>query len=133
MIINQLTEENFIMVAMKAYENPHAHNVSEFYDDLNRIKYLKRLFRRYREKRALTPLQLRLILNHLIIIFNVFQHEWAIRILFFRMERQLWPVLKTFLLFLDFMPVRLSFITKKDIFSSDIAVDAYVAKLLRNV
>lgn len=133
MMTFQLTEENFIMLAMKAYENPHAHNVSEFHDDLNRIKYLKRLFRRYKEKRALTPLQLRLILNHLIIIFNVFQHDWAVRILFFRMERQLWSVLKTFLLFLNFMPDRLSHITKKDIFSSDIAIDAYIAKLLRNV
>ena len=82
-----LSNENFIMFAMKAYNNPRCYNISEFHDDLNHIKYLKRLLRRYNEKRTLTPLQLRLILNHLIIIFNVFDIDWAVRILFFKMEK----------------------------------------------
>lgn len=128
-----LSNENFIMFAMKAYNNPRCYNISEFHDDLNHIKYLKRLLRRYKEKRTLTPLQLRLILNHLIIIFNVFDIDWAVRILFFKMEKQLWNVLKTFLVFLSFMPDKLTSITKKDIFSSDIKVDMYIARLLRLV
>jgi len=128
-----LNNENFMMVAMKAYHNPRYYNMKEFHDDLNHVKYLKRLLRRYKEKRVLTPLQLRLILNHIIIIFNVFDPEWGVRILFYKMEKPLWSALKTFLLFLNFMPERLSNITKKNIFSSDIPIDNYIAKLLREV
>lgn len=96
-----LTEDNYTFFAMRAYCNPGCRSADEFHEDLNRTKYLKRLFRRYQ---ATGQLRERLILNHIIIFYNVFGVEPATRLLFFKIEEELHPLLKTFLTYLNYCP-----------------------------
>ena len=100
-MFENLTEKNYILYAMKYYENPQCLSEDDFYDDMKILKYLKRLFNRY----ALTgELKTRLILNHLIMFTNVFPPNVAARILFLKIEERHWSILKTFLDTLSFMP-----------------------------
>ena len=101
MIFSELNAENFILFAMKHYENPHSCTREDFDDDMKRFKYLKRLFKRYLRE---DKLRTHLIINHLIILYNVFG-EAATPLLFFKLEREYWCILKTFLLFLNKYPV----------------------------
>jgi hypothetical protein len=101
MDVYKLNDDNFLMFAMKHYDNPQCKNIEEFHEDMNRIKYLKRLFRKYKTSGVLRE---RLILNHLIIFTNVFGIEAASRLLFSRIEEDLHTYLKTFLVFLNSMP-----------------------------
>ncbi len=101
MDVYKLNEENYLMFAMKHYNNPQCKNIEEFHEDMNRIKYLKRLFRKYKTSGILRE---RLILNHLIIFTNVFGVEAASRLLFSRIEEDLHIYLKTFLVFLNTLP-----------------------------
>jgi hypothetical protein len=96
-----LNDDNYMMFAMKMYNNPQCKNISEFQEDMNRIKYLKRLLRKYK---ASGELRERLILNHIIIFYNVFDIVPATRLLFSRVERELHPYLKTFIVFLNNLP-----------------------------
>ena len=97
-----LTEENFTLYAIKHYDNPACKGIAEFNDDLKRFRYLKRLFNKYIAGKDLKE---RLILNHLVVIYNLFGAEAATKMLFFKVEREFWPQLKTFLVFLNFMPI----------------------------
>jgi hypothetical protein len=97
----RLTEENYILYAMKNYDNPQCMGMREFQEDMARIVYLKRLFRRYKKSGVLRE---RLILNHIITLYNVFGMEAATRLLFFRIESDLHDILKTFLVFLEYLP-----------------------------
>ena len=96
-----LTPENINMFAIKHYNNPSCVDEQEFLDDMKRFKYLKRLFRKYDTSKEL---KMRLIINHIIILVNVFGVDAATTLLFFKIEREHWPLLKTFLVFLLFMP-----------------------------
>jgi len=96
-----LTEDNYTFFAIRSYCNSQCQNLDEFHEDLNRTKYLKRLFRRYQ---ATGQLRERLILNHIIIFYNVFGVEPATRLLFFKIEEELHPLLKTFLVYLNCCP-----------------------------
>ena len=96
-----LTPENITMFAMKHYDNPSCVDEQEFLDDMKRFKYLKRLFRKYDTSR---DLKMRLIINHIIILANVFGVDAATSLLFFKIEQEHWPILKTFLIFLHYMP-----------------------------
>ena len=96
-----LTEDNYTFFAIRSYCNSQCKNLDEFHEDLNRTKYLKRLFRRYQ---ATGQLRERLILNHIIIFYNVFGVEPATRLLFFKIEEELHPLLKTFLVYLNCCP-----------------------------
>ncbi len=96
-----LTEDNYTFFAIRSYGNSQCKNLDEFHEDLNRTKYLKRLFRRYQ---ATGQLRERLILNHIIIFYNVFGVEPATRLLFFKIEEELHPLLKTFLVYLNYVP-----------------------------
>lgn len=130
MDFTQLTDDNIIMYAMKCYDNPACRGIGEFTEDFDRIKYVKRLFKRYQQKGVLKE---RLILNHIIIVYNVFGVEAATRILFFRLEPDLWYILKTFLVFLDYMPDRIRGIKGKDIFASNIGLDQKLIDKLRSI
>jgi len=96
-----LNDENFILYAMKAYDNPLCKSIEEFNEDMNRIKYIKRLLNRYDKKKVLKE---RLILNHIIILNNVFGNEACCRILFFKICSKLHPYLKSFLDYLNMLP-----------------------------
>ena len=96
-----LTEENFTLFAMKHYDNPHCRGVNEFNDDLKKFKYLKRLFRKYRAGGGLKE---RLIINHIIVLYNLFGVDAASNMLFFKIDKKYWPQLKSFLIYLNVMP-----------------------------
>jgi hypothetical protein len=128
-MFDDLTDENFLMYAVKAYTSPHC-IMSEFEGDLKRTKYLKRLFRRYKVTKSLKE---RLILNHLILVYNVFGVEHATRILFFKIDEQDYDVLKTFLIYLNYMPEKVKGIKGKDINSSEIPIDSNVACILEQI
>jgi len=97
-----LTNKNFDLFAAKSYNNPECMDVEEFKDDLKRFKYLKRLLRRYADH---GDLQERLILNHLIVIYNVFGIEAANKMVWFKVEDEHYHYIKPFLIFLHFLPV----------------------------
>ncbi len=101
MMVKPLNNDNFVLFAMKHYDNPQCANIDEFHDDLNRTKYLKRLFKKYENSGTLKE---RLILNHLIILNNVFGVENSARILFFKIEEDYHSLLKTFLVYLNCLP-----------------------------
>ena len=124
MKFDMITEENYMLFAMKVYENPQCKSMNEFHEDMNRIKYLKRLFKKYKSTGVLRE---RLILNHIIILYNVFGVEAATRILFARLDKELHPILKTFLVFLHMFPEK---IPETDLVS--IPLDKRITDRLRN-
>jgi len=101
MQFRKLDNENYALYAAKYYDNPTCRSVEEFNEDLTRLIYLKRLFRRYRRSGELRE---RLILNHLITFYNVFGNEAATRLLFFKIDQDLYGILKTFLVYLQYLP-----------------------------
>lgn len=127
MSFDDLNNDNIMMYAMKAYDKPDC-IMSEFKDDMKRFNYLKRLFRRYRK---VDELREQLVLNHLVVLYNVFGPEVTSRMLFFKMSKDDYPALKTYLLFLSIMPERIRGIKGQDIISSDIPIDNRVAEVLR--
>jgi hypothetical protein len=100
MIFSELNEDNFLLFAIKNYENPQAVTKEDFDKDLNHFKYIKRLLKRYRNT---GELKVHLILNHFIVLYNIFG-EAATPMLFFKIERELWSVMKTFVIFLNKLP-----------------------------
>ena len=128
MEFSNLDNNNVLLYATKHYDNPACTSGAEFLEDYDRVKYVKRLFKRYQTKSVLKE---RLILNHIIIVYNVFGVEAATRILFFRLESDLWPLLKTVLVFLNFMPDVVLGIEGKHIISSDIGLDQKLIDKLR--
>lgn len=122
-----LDDGNFLLYAAKHYDNPQCHNIEEFYDDLKRFKYLKRLFGKYDETGELRE---RLILNHLIILYNVFGNETT-NMLFYKLDGY-YSYLKPFLILLNRMPEKL-IIDNQIIFTSDIPLDANIVKVLRTI
>ena len=128
-MFDDLNEENFMMYAMKCYTSPHC-IMSEFEGDIKRTKYLKRLFRRYKVTKSLKE---RLILNHIILLNNVFGTEATARILFYKTDERDYDILKTFLDYLDIMPDFVHGINGKTISSSDLPLDMNVAEILRNI
>lgn len=100
MIFNELTEENLFLYAAKHYYNPKFSDIDEFYEDLKRFKYIKRLVNRYLDQNELAE---RLILNHLIVVFNSFGIEASCQILELKLDEKHWPVIKPFLIYLKYI------------------------------
>jgi len=100
MIFSELTEDNFLLFAIKNYENPQAVTKEDFDKDLNHFKYIKRLLKRYKNS---GQLKTHLLLNHFIILYNIFG-EATTPMLFFKIEEDLWPCMKTFVMFLGKFP-----------------------------
>jgi len=128
MIFDDLNEKNFLLYAMKEYDNPQCVQVEEFYDDLKKVKYIKRLFNQYLNEGVLKE---RLLLNHIIVFYNVFPVRSATRILFLKIEEEFWPILKTFLVYLSYMSEIIDPINGKAILSDDIQLDQGVVDKLR--
>jgi hypothetical protein len=100
MRFDELNESNYLLFAIKFYNNPQAVTKDDFDDDLKRFKYVKRLLKRYKNTGVLKT---HLILNHIIVLFNVFG-DAAIPLLFYNMDENLWPAIKSFLLYLKRVP-----------------------------
>ena len=97
----KITVANWVMFAMRNYDNPQCEGEEEFYEDIKRFKYLKRLFKKYYET---SNLKERLILNHMIILSNVFGVQAASTLLLFKLEQEYWPAMKSFMIFLNMLP-----------------------------
>jgi len=129
MYFDDLNSENFIMFAMKAYDKPEC-ILSEFHEDMKRFNYLKRLFFRYRKTGEIKD---RLLINHIIVLYNVFGVEYCTRMLFYKMSVEDYSALKTYLIFLNYMPEIVRGINGQDINSNDIAIDFKIAQILREI
>ena len=127
----KLDETNFLLYAARHYENPQCYDTIEFYDDLKRIKYIRRLFNIYQESGELKE---RLILNHIIILYNVFGVIPATRMLFFKLYEHK-EQLKPFLVFLNFMPLSIINITLQGITlkSTEIISDPVIEEKLGRI
>ena len=115
MIFTELTSENFLLFAIKHYENPQAVTKEDFEKDLNHFKYIKRLLKRYRNT---GELKAHLLLNHFIILYNIFG-EGTTAMLFYKIEEEMWDIMKTFVVFLDKLP------EYPHCFIHDVKVDEY--------
>ena len=129
MPFENLTDENIMLYAAKAYDMPNC-VMSEFTEDMKRLNYLKRLFRRYSKHGEMRE---RLILNHIVVLYNIFGAEASTRILFYNTSKDDYSILKTYLLFLNLMPEKVRGINGKDVLSSDISVDMKITEVLRNL
>ena len=129
MIFDDLNEKNFLLYAMKEYNNPQCTDVEEFNDDLKKIKYIKRLLNQYISEGVLKE---RLLLNHIIVFYNVFPPAAATRILFFKIEEKFWPILKPFLFYLKLIPEdRIESIMGREIKTNEILMDQGIIDSLR--
>ena len=120
-VIDELTEKNLILFAAQNYRKPNFSDIEEFYEDLKRFKYVKRLINRYLEHDELAE---RLILNHIIIICNSFSIKGALKIFELKLDRKHWPVIKPFLIYLNYI--------KNDQYTG-IEMDKTVIKKLRKI
>lgn len=123
-MVEKLNENNFLLFAMNHYDNPQCHSLEEFDEDLKKFLYLKKLITRYKKDNDLKD---RLILNHIIVLYNVFGAN-ATRMLFYKVDKDYWDVLATFLLYLGHMPET---IPEYGIVLSDIKLDEKIIAVLR--
>jgi hypothetical protein len=128
-MFDDLNDDNFLIYAMKCYVSPH-YIMSEFDGDLKRTKYLKRLFRRYKVTKVLKE---RLILNHIILLNNVFGIEATARILFYKTDERDYDILKTFLAYLNILPDEVNGIKGNNINTTIIPLEPNVAEILKQI
>lgn len=128
-MFENLNEENILLYCIKAYDKPNC-IMSEFEDDVKRFNYLNRLFTRYSK---FGEIRERLVLNHLVILYNVFGPDVTTRLLFYKISEEHYSILKTYLLFLNLMPENVRGIRNIDIKSSDIFVDVDLVEVLRKI
>jgi len=127
MDFKKLNRDNFLLYAMGEYTNPQCEGMREFQEDLNRIKYVKRLLKKYNRSGKIRPI---LLLNHLTILGNVFTPRVASRLLFFKLDEPLYPALKTTLLFLNYIGEGMV-LDEKDM--DAIPLDGRLAEALRSL
>ena len=120
-MFENLSNENIMMFALKHYDNPQCEGEKEFHDDMKRFKYIKRLLRKYKDHGVLKE---RLILNHIIVLNNVFGPDACSTLLLFKIEQEHWPQVKSFLSFLGILP-------EKEM--GDVHEDLYVSGVLRKL
>jgi len=120
-LFDKLTNKNFKLYASQHYNNPECISIEEFNEDLSRFKYLKRLLRRYEVD---DDLQERLILNHLIVLYNVFGIEVCNRMIWFKIEPEHWHYIKPFLVYLHYLPENEKV---------DVVMDPYIVQALREL
>tara|TARA_B100000131_G_scaffold94876_1_gene91819 strand:+ start:512 stop:907 length:396 start_codon:yes stop_codon:yes gene_type:complete len=125
----ELNDDNFLIYAIKNYQNPSCTGMAELEDDLKRFKYLKRLLNKYLKTGEPNE---RLIINHIILLYNVFGQATT-RMLFFKLEEKYWSDLKTFLVFLNRLPIESVYSKRlpKNL-ETDIPINMELAEILRN-
>ena len=126
-MFDNLREDNIILYAIKCYDRPNC-IVSEFEEDFKRVSYIKRLFKKYRETGEIKE---RLVLNHVVLLQNVFGFVPATRILFVLIQEQDYEILKPFLLYTSAIPDVILGINGKDIHSKEIVMDWKIVEKLR--
>jgi hypothetical protein len=125
-----LSNDNFLIFATKQYINPICLDIKEFQTDLRRILYIQRLFTKF----ELTgEIKERLVINHLILFYNVFDVDGATKLLFFKIDQKHWGILKAFLIYLNYMPDLIFNIKEEPIKSIDIPINLNITQLLQNI
>lgn len=119
-LFDELDNDNFMLYAARHYNNPQCMDMEEFNEDVQRFKYLKRLLGRYEKG----DLQYRLILNHIIVIYNVFGIKQANKMMFFKMEERYWSAIKTFLVYLNYL---------REDELVDVPIDSEIVEVLRKI
>lgn len=127
MVIFDLTKDTFLLYAIQHYENPGCKGMKEFSEDLKKFKYIKRLLTNYKMGKGLRE---RLILNHIIVLSNIFGNEAAVKMLFYKIGNEFWSELKTFLIFLNLMPENVMIYGVHD---SAIPINIEIANELRKI
>jgi hypothetical protein len=122
-----LNRDNFMLYAMSNYSNPDCMGMNEFTEDLAKIKYVKRLLKKYQRTGKLRPI---LLLNHLVILGNVFGPTPAARMLFYKLEREIHPPLKTILLYLNYIHDGMVF---DDLRVEEVLMDTRMGKILKGL
>ena len=125
-----LNMKNIQSFSENSYKNPQCVSAEDFNEDMNRIKYVKRLLNKYKKGEELKT---KLILNHIICFYNVFDKYSATRIWFFKVEREYWNILKTFLEYLSLMPLVVHGIDGENIISENLEIDEKVLKDLESL
>jgi hypothetical protein len=120
-LFDDLNEDNFVLYASRSYNNPQCTSIEEFYDDLQRFKYIKKLLKRYEKNE---DLQERLIINHIVILYNVFGIKAANKMMFYKIEPEYWPTIKTFLVYLNLL---------KETELVEIPLDSHTVEVLRKL
>jgi hypothetical protein len=115
---------------MKNYDNPSCMGMDEFLDDLKKFKYIKRLLKKPAGNKDLRE---RLILNHIIVLGNLFGIEATTKMLFFKIENKFWPELKTFLVFLNYMPLKVIVTKGVEIYSDVIQINEPILEKLKGI
>lgn len=126
MVSEKLNEGNFLLEAMHNYDNPQCHSLEEFEEDIKRFLYLKKLLSRYKNNGELRE---RLILNHIIVLYNIFG-DHATKMLFFKIDKDCWNILITFLVYVNRMPET---IPEYGIILSEITLDENIIATLRKI
>tara|TARA_B110000467_G_C18338104_1_gene500240 strand:+ start:5816 stop:6244 length:429 start_codon:yes stop_codon:yes gene_type:complete len=126
----RLTKKNIILYAQVYYDNPFCIDIQEFYTDLKKIKYIRKLLKKYIEKGKLSE---RLVLNHLICFYNVFEPNAATRMLFYKIEQPYHSALKTFLIYLNRMPDRINGLDSENLNTNLIPLDNTIVEVLRTI
>ena len=120
-IFDELTNKNFKLFASQNYNNPECIDITEFEQDLSRFKYLKRLLKRYE---LTSELQERLILNHIIVLYNVFGIKACIKMMWYKINDEHWHYIKPFLVYLHYLPENEK---------TEVGMDPYIVEVLRNL
>lgn len=128
-MFDDLTESNFQLFAMKYYANPHCTDMLEFHDDLKRIRYIKRLFKKYKETGEMKE---RLIINHLMVLYNTFESRAMTRMLVLKLDEYL-DCLKPFLILLNYWTTDLGRVKGKPVVDSEIGLDQNLVQILRQI
>lgn len=129
--MNYVSDDNFMIFAARYYDNPSCATEADFLEDLNRIKFIMKMFKRYEKDGNINE---RLVLNHLILIYNVFEREAATRLLVLKLRNYL-SMLKPFLVLLNFWPERITKVGSEEavILGSDIPMDQRLVEKLRKI
>jgi hypothetical protein len=128
-MFDDLTESNFQLFAMKYYVNPHCTDMLEFHDDLKRIRYIKRLFKKYKENGEMKE---QLIINHLMVLYNTFDPRAMTRMLVMKLDEYL-DCLKPFLILLNFWTTDIGRVKGRTIVDSEIGLDQKLVQILRQI
>lgn len=125
-----LTKDNFLLYAIRNYQNPNCMSMSEFQEDLKKIKYIKRLLNKYVKTGEIKE---RLLLNHIIVLYNMFGPQHTTRMLFFKIEEEYWSILKTFLLYLNVLPKQITHLPFGIILTDEIPIHNDIADRLKKI
>lgn len=129
-MLDSVDDKTLLLFAMQHYDNIHCRTVEEFEEDIGHITHLVRLLNRYHRNGSLRD---KLIINHIIVLSNVFGIDAAIKMLFCKVEKPLWSILKTFLIYLDYLPDVVHGVNGESIDTVKIPLDENAIKVLRSI